>query len=271
MSGTPKPVKRALTTEQVVDEVREMIRRGDLKPGDRLPPEREMAKRLGISRPSLRAGLRFLAAMGVLSSRHGAGTFIADGPPALASEPLSMLAALHGFTPDEIFEARRVLEVGAAGLAAERATDQHLAAMAEELTEMYASFNEPQRYLIHDIRFHRAVADASGNPILATLMEMVSAVMYERRRQTVEQATDFKQSAALHHRIYRAIRSRDPEQARAAMSEHLSLARRALLSEEFAERKTAKPNQRRRRNRAAAGGEQPAAGKAGTRVKRRAS
>src|SRR5437868_13591157 len=127
------PERQGLMAEQVVIQVRDMMGQGSLKPGDRLPPERELSKRLGISRASLRAGLRFLAAMGVLTSRHGSGTYIAEGPPALDSEPLRMLAALHGFTYEELFEARRLLEVGLAGLAAEHAGDDHLATMAEEV------------------------------------------------------------------------------------------------------------------------------------------
>ncbi len=231
-----RPAENGLATEQVVIQVRDMIREGKLRPGDRLPSERGLAKRLGISRASLRAGLRFLAAMGVLTSRHGSGTYIADGPPALNSEPLRMLAALHGFAPEELFEARRLLEVGLAGLAAERTTNVHLAAMAEEVTQMYATLDDPQQYLIHDIRFHRAVASGSGNPILAALMDMVSAAAYERRRETVDRATDLKESAAMHRRIYRSIRRHNADKARAAMSEHLNLAQRAFASEEGSER-----------------------------------
>lgn len=227
-----RPEKNGLMAEQVVIQVRDMIREGKLRPGDRLPAERELAKRLGISRASLRPGLRFLAAMGVLTSRHGSGTYIADGPPALDSEPLKMLAALHGFPPDEMFEARRLLEVGLAGLAAQHATDDHLATMAEEVTEMYATLDDPQQYLIHDIRFHRAIAAGSGNQILAALMDMVSAVMYERRSATVERATDLKESVELHRQIYRLIRAGKADEARVAMSEHLTLAQRAFASEE---------------------------------------
>ena len=112
----------AAAAELVVDFVRGHIERGELRPGDRLPPERELAQQIGVSRPSVRAGLRSLSAMGVVQTRHGSGTYIADGPPQLDSQPLSMLASLHGFTPDQMFEARRVLEVGVAGLAAERAS-----------------------------------------------------------------------------------------------------------------------------------------------------
>ena len=189
------------TTEQVVARVSELIKRDALKPGDRLPPERELAKQLGISRPSLRAGLSSLISMGVLKSRQGAGTFIAGGPPVLDAEPLRLLAALHGFSFDHMFETRSVLEVGAAGLAAERATGDQLATMAEEIAEMFAALEDPQEFLVHDICFHRAVAAGSGNPTLATLVEMVSAVMYERRRDTIDRAHDFSESLELHRRI----------------------------------------------------------------------
>jgi GntR family transcriptional repressor for pyruvate dehydrogenase complex len=220
------------TTEQVVAQVHELIRQGRLRPGDRLPPEREFARQLGISRPSLRAGLRSLIAMGVLRARQGSGTWVAEGPPMLDSGQLSLLAALHGFTYDQMYEARKVMEVNVAGLAAERATGDHLATLAEELAGMYAHINDPQRYLVHDIRFHRAVSAASGNPILATLMEMVSAVMYEHRRKTIGRAHDFRQSLEMHERIYRAIRARKPEEARASMQEHLDLAQQAYRTEE---------------------------------------
>jgi GntR family transcriptional regulator, transcriptional repressor for pyruvate dehydrogenase complex len=220
-----------VTAEIVVQHVRGLIERGELRPGDRLPPERELAVQLGVSRPSVRAGLRSLAAIGVLQTRHGAGTFITDGPPMLGSEPLSFMAALHGFTRDEMFEARRALEVGVAGLAAERATDEQIATIAEEVTGMFASLDDPQTFLIHDIRFHRAVASASGNPILASLVEMVSALFYEQRRKTAQHGRDLKQSAQMHRVIYHAVRAHDPKRARSAMSEHLSLAQQAQALE----------------------------------------
>ncbi len=219
------------SADQVVRHVALLIERGELKPGDRLAPERELAQQLGVSRPTVRAGLHALAAMGVTESRQGAGTFITEGPPRLGAGPLSFLAALHGFTRDQVFEARKVLEVGAAGLAAERGLADRLAPMAEEVTGMFASMTDPQTFLVHDVRFHRAVAAASANPVLLALVEMVSSLVYETRRETVERAHDLKESAEMHRRIYQAIRDRDPERARAEMTHHLDLARMAQASE----------------------------------------
>lgn len=210
-------------TDLVVAHVRNLINGGQLRPGDRLPAERDLAVQIGVSRPTVRAGLRALAAMGVVQSRHGSGTFIPSGPPTLGSEPLRFLAALHGFTREEMYEARRILEVGAAGLAAARATPEQVATMAEAVTNLFSAMDDPQRFLVHDIDFHRAVAAASGNPFISTIVEMVSALYYERRRETAALASErnLRDSSEMHRRIYQAIRAHDGEGARAAMNEHL--------------------------------------------------
>lgn len=217
---------------QVVEYVRREIEGGRLKPGDRLAPERDLARQIGVSRPSLRSGLRSLQAMGVIRSRQGSGTYIADGPPRLGEGPLQFLAALHGFTRDEMFEARRVLEVGTTGLAAERADSEQMATMAEEVASMFASLDDPQAFLLHDVQFHRAVAAGSHNAVLATLIDTLAELVYETRRRTVERATDLKESAEMHRRVYRAIKARDAEGARRAMSDHLDMARQAQAGEE---------------------------------------
>ena len=201
------------STEQVVGFVRNLIDRGRLRPGDRLPAERDLAVQIGVSRPSVRAGLHALAAMGVVQSRHGSGTYIPDGPPSLGSEPLSFLAALHGFTREEMYEARRILEIEAAGLAAERATSEDLATLAEEVAGLFANRDNPHLFLVHDINFHRYVAEAAKNPIVGALVGMVSGLYYERRR------------------IYQSIRARDPEGARRAMNDHLTQALRYQAQE----------------------------------------
>jgi GntR family transcriptional repressor for pyruvate dehydrogenase complex len=219
------------TRDRVVEHVRRLIEERSLGPGDRLPGERDLAQALGLSRPSVRSGLEALEAMGVVVSRRGAGTFIAAGPPALGTEPLSLLASLHRLSQAEMFEARLVLEVGVAGLAARHAQGESLAAMADEVSEMFAALDDPHAFLRHDVRFHRAVAAACGNRVLAALMEMVSAQFYELRRETIGRARDLRQSAEMHRKIYRAIRARNRDAAQAAMTEHLETARHAQTLE----------------------------------------
>ncbi len=214
------------STAQVVSYVRALIENGLVGPGDRLPGERDLALHIGVSRPTVRAGLRALAALGVVQSRHGSGTYIPDGPPALRTEALSFLAALHGFTREEMYEARSILESGAAALAAGRATAEQIATLEDEVASLFASMDNPRLFLVHDINFHRAVAAASGNPIVASLVEMVSALYYEQRRATATRASvlDLRDAAEMHRRIYQAIGNHDPDEARRAMTEHLTQA-----------------------------------------------
>jgi GntR family transcriptional repressor for pyruvate dehydrogenase complex len=227
----------------VTRHVSALIFRGEVRPGQRLPPERELAAQVGVSRISVRSGLRSLAAKGVLVTRHGAGTFVADGPPVLDSEPLGLLAALHGFTPHEMFEARRTLEVGVAGLAASNATGGQLAAIADEVTGMFASLEDPQTFLVHDIRFHRAIATASCNPILAALVQMVSVIFYDVCRRTADKTGEQRSGAEMHRRIYQAIRAHDPGRAEQLMREHLLEAEREHeLERQMAGEAVARPN-----------------------------
>ena len=237
--------KNGTTAEEVVTRLREMIQNGDLAAGDRLPPERDLAKLLGVSRPTLRAGIRSLTTVGILQSKQGAGTFVAEAEesPTLDTSALRLLSALHGFTSDEMFEARIALEMSIAALAAERATSEEMAQLAEEIAGMYASVEKPEQYLVHDMQFHQTVAAASGNRILTALMNMVASILFEYRSKTVKRATDLKDSAEQHHNIYRAIREHDPEAARQAMRYHLVETQRAQRRE-VSEETRAKENVR---------------------------
>jgi GntR family transcriptional repressor for pyruvate dehydrogenase complex len=210
-----------------------MIQNGDLVPGDRLPPERDLAKLLGVSRPTLRAGIRSLTSIGILQSKQGAGTFVAEAEasPTLDTSALRLLSALHGFTSDEMFEARLALEMSIAALAAERADSEQMAQLAEEIAGMYSSLDRPEQYLVHDMQFHQTIAAASGNRILTALMNMVAAILFDYRSKTVKRATDLKDSAEQHHVIYRAIREHDPDAARQAMRLHLVETQRAQRME----------------------------------------
>jgi GntR family transcriptional repressor for pyruvate dehydrogenase complex len=225
-------------TMQVVNHIRSLIENGTLQPGDKIPSEREFARTLNISRASLRTGLGYLAAMGVMRVRHGVGTFVADGPAEFGKASFSMMGALHGFQSWQMFEARLILESNLAALAAERGKEEHHTALAEEVAEIFASIDSPADFLIHDVLFHRILSQASGNPILAALMETITSTLYDKRRKTVERSTDLRESAEMHRMIFRAIRARDPIEARKLMEQHLLMAQTAQGSERTVARKT---------------------------------
>jgi GntR family transcriptional repressor for pyruvate dehydrogenase complex len=186
-----------------------------------LPPERDLSRQLGLSRTTIRAGLQALANQGVLVIRHGAGTFVSDGPLVLDSEQFHFLSALHGLSRREMFEARRALESWVAGMAAERATTDDIAALWGALNGMSASIGNPLRFLDYDLVFHKAVAQASGNPILASIVEMVSRRFFEARRATLPADRSLPTLVEKHRRIYQAIRDRNSHLAQQAMLDHL--------------------------------------------------
>jgi GntR family transcriptional repressor for pyruvate dehydrogenase complex len=130
-----------------------------------------------------------------------------------------------------MFEARIILESHVAALAAERGKEEHHAALSEEVAEMFATMDSPAEYLIHDLLFHRIISQASGNPILAALIETIASALYDARLKTAERSTTRRDSAEMHREIYRAIRARKPEEAHRLMEQHLHMAQAAQGSE----------------------------------------
>jgi GntR family transcriptional repressor for pyruvate dehydrogenase complex len=237
MPRTKQEIPDTHRTVEVVNHIRALIESGSLKPGDKIPPERDLARSLKMSRASLRTGIGYLAAMGVMKVRHGVGAFVADGPAEFGKASLSLMSALHGFQSWQMFEARLILEGSLAALAAERGKEEHHMALAEEVAEIFACLESPADFLIHDVLFHRIVAQASGNPILAALMETVTSSIYDKRSRTVERSTDLRESAEMHRMLFRAIRGRDAIEARKLMEQHLCMAQIAESLEQPTTRK----------------------------------
>jgi GntR family transcriptional repressor for pyruvate dehydrogenase complex len=250
MPSTKQPAPDSHLTMQVVNHIRTLLENGTLRPGEKIPSERDFARSLKISRASLRTGINYLAAMGVIKVRHGVGTFVADGPAEFDKASLRIMGALHGFQSWQMFEARLILESHLAELAAERSKQEHHAALSEEVAEMFAAIDSPSEYLIHDVLFHRIISQASGNPILAALMETITTALYDDRRKTVEHSLDLRESAEMHREIYRAIRSGKPAEARKLMEQHLRMAQTAQGKERVSNIKSlqaaAKPRKARK-------------------------
>lgn len=213
------------SVEDVAERLMDMIYKGGLGAGDRLPPERDLAKTLGVSRPTLRAGIRSLSTIGILRSRQGAGTFVAANSesPMLGGLPLRMFLGLHEFTTEEISEARMMLEVTIVGLAAKRADSENLKIISKEAAGMSASLSDQSKYVTHEMRFHQAVAAASHNRVLIALMNMLLTIVYgsDDTTQDGEADADRERSAERHQRVYRALRGHDIEGAQNAMHDML--------------------------------------------------
>ena len=214
---------------RVVDHLRSFIATNALHPGDRLPGERDLAEQLSLTRGDIRRGIGYLAALGILEVRHGVGAFLTNPSTGLGNAPIELLRNIGGFETWQMFEARHALESELVSLAAERWQDDQSAPIAEELAEMEATVDSPEEFLVHDILFHRAIARASGNPILSALMEVIAGTLYEERQRVVGTYENRVKTLGLHREIYAAIRAHDPRAARIAMRLHLQSAETVTL------------------------------------------
>ncbi len=220
----PQRVSRARLYEQVAAQITEWIARQGLQPGDRLPPERELATRLGVSRATLSQALVALEVVGVVTVRHGDGTIVtADSAQRASARSISDAIRAHADRIPEVIEARDALETKLAALAAERRTDDDLAAIDEALAFMAHDVEAGGRGVEGDERFHGAVTSAAHSPLLAAMMRTISELIAETRLESLSQPGRPAASLAGHQRIADAIRAGDPVAAAAEMHAHVDL------------------------------------------------
>jgi GntR family transcriptional repressor for pyruvate dehydrogenase complex len=214
-----RPFNRPRLYEQLVERLLDHISAEGLRPGDRLPPERELAAQLAVSRASVSQALIALEVQGVIDVRHGDGAVILDVPPRQ-----QVLAALDARRNQlrEVIEAREALEVQLAALAAQRRTDADLAAIDAALDDMAREVARGGRGVSGDERFHAAVTAAAHSGLLADLMVKISELVRESRIESLSQPGRPEQSLAGHRKVADAIRSGDAAAAAAAMGAHIA-------------------------------------------------
>jgi GntR family transcriptional repressor for pyruvate dehydrogenase complex len=213
-------------TNQLVTRVKTLISEGVLKPGARLPPERELAPAFGVSRSSLRHALKALEIMGVLTQRVGDGTYLAADAGAILQEPFELLMLIDGITLDDLLETRLIVEPELAARAAERATMDDLRKMSQTLGTYKRGVAE-QVCVEADLAFHRAIFEAARNPICTRMFSLIHRAMTGSMELTT-QMVDWDHTLSFHRPIYEAIEKRRPVDARLAMIAHLSDARSLL-------------------------------------------
>jgi len=226
-SGALRPFLRAPLYLAIAERVLSHVVQSRLVPGERLPSERELARRLGVSRSSVRQAITVLVSQGVLEVRHGGGTFLVELDA--TREPLASIVRRRGRLP-EVHETREVLEVPIAALAARRRTDADIEAIDRALALMSAEIAAGEVGNRGDGAFHAAVTAAAHNPVLAGLMSDLAASIAETRSESLAQSGRPPRSLADHESIADAIRRGDEAGAAEAMRAHLaSVADIALL------------------------------------------
>jgi GntR family transcriptional regulator, transcriptional repressor for pyruvate dehydrogenase complex len=221
-----RPLTRPRLYERVITQLRAHVNAAGLKSGDRLPPERELADRLGVSRASIKQAMVVLEVQGLVDVRHGGGTYLVKDT--LDTEPVDALVARRRRLPD-ILDARAALETKLAELAATRRTDDDLQAIGTALETMAVQVASGELGEDGDRRFHAAVTAAAHSELLADFMRQIADQIAESRHESLTEPGRPPSSLRQHRKIADAIRAGDPKAAARAMRSHLETVSRVRL------------------------------------------
>lgn len=225
--------KRGTLTEQAMESLLGLLHQGKLTPGDRLPSQRQLSSMMGLSATVVREAMHGLAGMKVINIIHGRGAYVSQVSAKDLIRPEALLFVMQRETLLQAIEVRGILEVEAIALAAERATPSDLLEMERALQKIeraLATGNDP---LMHSPAFHLCLAAATHNEVLAEIIKPFIALMARGAKVISNTVADaVHHELELHRELYEAVRSRDPERAKASMRAHLEEAKR-LVSQGF--------------------------------------
>jgi DNA-binding FadR family transcriptional regulator len=209
-------------TDHAILMIKDMIFSGELRPGDRLPREGDLAARLGLSRSSLREAIKALSLMSVLDVRQGDGTFVTDLDAGMLSNALSFVVDLHhGESVLHLLEVRRLLEPAAAALAASQMTDEQLDEL-DAILDGLGSSPTVDELVASDQDFHRRIAEAAGNPVLSSIIVSLSGPTQRARTwRGLDEESAVEQSLSEHRHIVASLRTRNADAARAWATIHI--------------------------------------------------
>jgi GntR family transcriptional repressor for pyruvate dehydrogenase complex len=222
-----QPLNTRKLSDQIVAQLEMLLLEGSFRPGDRLPPERQLAEQLGVSRPSLREAIQKLAARGLLLSRQGGGTYVTEGLDAGFTPPWQEMLVRHPELQGDVLEFRRMLEGTVARLAAERATEgdrERIGRLYAQMQQAHAG-NERERTSEIDVGFHQALADAAHNALFThlsgSLMNMLKGHVHENIANLFAAGDVSAQLLEQHGRVWAAVQAGDGAAAQAAAEAHI--------------------------------------------------
>jgi GntR family transcriptional regulator, transcriptional repressor for pyruvate dehydrogenase complex len=224
-------VKKTKLYEKVAQQIQGLIRDGLLKPGDKLPPERELAAMFQVSRSSLRDAIRALEVMGLVEPRQGEGTVVRDLSADSLVNPLSSILLHKRELVSELLDLRRMIEPPLAGRAAARATPEELAHLEDILRRQKQKVDRGELAIEEDSEFHYAIAKAARNSVVLKVLDVFMDLLRESRERSLQVQGRLQKSFTGHRRILSAIRRHDAPAAEAAMRRHIEEIERVVLKE----------------------------------------
>ena len=226
-----KPIVRESIAEMVAHRVLEMVKAGVLKPGDQLPPERDLAVSLNVSRPSVREAIRGLSILGVVRTRQGGGAYISELDADTLLGPIQFFISLEQVNIGELYDARALIESDVARRAAERMTDEELRELEGILDQQAGILNDAIAFRMSDYKFHDMIWVGARNAFLKRIGQSLNVMGLEFRKRASETEGVLQQSFRYHRRLLDALKARDPETAAAAASQHMRNVYRSTITQ----------------------------------------
>lgn len=214
-------IERETLPNKIADRILALIEERRLRPGDRLPAERELAETMGVSRPALREALRALSMMKIVENRRRAGTYITSLQPEQLVEHLEFIFSLDDSTYLDLIEARKVVEPGLAEIAALKISEEGIHRLESCLERARGNIDNPHEFLENDLELHQIISDAAQNSILFRFMASIVKLGTLSRKRTNEVRNMRMITIDDHQHIVTALKARDAKAARLAMKEHL--------------------------------------------------
>jgi len=220
------PIQSERLYERIVNQIEQRIESGDLKVGDQLPSEHELAEQFAVSRTAIREAVKALRQKGLVEIRPGRGTFITNETSDTIRNSLGMMMKF-GATKGSgnLVEVREILEPEIAALAATRITTEYITAMQDAVKIMDTALDNVEVYIEADLDFHLALAEATQNPFILILMDSIIDLLREQRKRISLAKGGLERGQFHHKRILEAVTSRDPQASRKAMHDHLQQVR----------------------------------------------
>ena len=224
-----KPIKKINVAEQAIDKIYELVKENNLKVGDKLPPERELVKILEISRSSLREAIRALEMIGVVNVTQGRGMVIQNTKISNSIiKPLAFSIILNKNTFLELFEARKLIEVECAGLAAERITISELRKIKEIYNLLLKHQHNREKSIKYEIKLHEEITEIAKNNVLGDILSSIKKLLKESRDFTVPSQGVTLETINCHEKLIKAFEMNDTSRARKLMFEHLDIVSKRL-------------------------------------------
>jgi GntR family transcriptional repressor for pyruvate dehydrogenase complex len=222
-------VRRTRVFEGVAQQIQRLIVDGAIKPGEKLPAERELAARLAVSRSSVRDAIRILELAGLVVPRQGEGTVVADLSPENVAAPIASILVRKRELIEELLDVRKMLEPSLAARAARRATPEDVAALEEILARQAEKAERGESTVEEDSAFHYRIALAARNGVVRSVLDVLMQLLKETRARSLQTPGRPRRSLEGHRRVLAAIRRRDPAAAERAVRRHLEEIERIVL------------------------------------------